>query len=278
MHDRDIFHPAAFRAVRPAAVATAAAAVAVLLLALGPAPARAQLFVDIEGGGVFSGYNSVRIPGDGGTKFSFDKELETDPGAYWRLRVGYRTGRHTFFAFGAPLTLKPTGSVDRDILFEGVTFPAGTPLDGVYTFNSWRVTWRYAVRPEGDFRADLGFTAKIRDAVISLDGGGLFAEKTNVGFVPLLHFRLRWRAFGSADLLLEGDALAAPQGRAEDVFLGLQTPVNWEFSPLRALGVECSRTLRFGYRVLEGGADVDEVYTFAALHFFGVGLTIDFGG
>jgi hypothetical protein len=254
------------------------AAVVCAACLLGPPAAHAQLFVDLEGGAVFSGYNSVRLPGDGGTKFSFDKELETDPGVYGRLRVGYTTGRHTFFAFGAPLTLKPAGSVDRDILFEGVTFPAGTPLEGVYTFNSWRVTWRYALRPEGDLRADVGVTAKIRDAVISLDGGGLFSEKTNVGFVPLIYFRLRWRAFGSADLLLEGDALAAPQGRAEDVFLGLQVPVNWAFSPLRMLGVDCSRTVRAGYRVLEGGADVDEVYTFAALHFFGVGVTIDFGG
>ncbi len=246
-----------------------------LLVAVPPA-ARAQLWVDLEGGAVFSGYNDVRIPGEGGTKFSFHDELETDPGFYGRLRVGWNAGRHTVFVFGAPLTLKPTGSVDRPLLFEGVTFPADTPLEGTYTFNSWRVTWRYAVREEGAFRADLGFTAKIRDAVIALDGGGLHAEKTNVGFVPLLHVRLRWRVLGEADLLLEGDALAASQGRAEDLFLGLQTPVNLAWSPLRWLGVECRRTLRIGYRILEGGADVEEVYTFAAFHFIGIGLTIDF--
>jgi hypothetical protein len=255
--------------------------VLLLLLAGGvglaaPPAARAQLWVDLEGGGVFSGYNDVRIPGAGGTKFSFHDELETDPGVYGRVRVGWNAGRHSFFALGAPLTLRPTGSVDRPILFEGVTFPAGTPLEGTYTFNSWRLTWRYAVRPEGDLRLDLGVTAKIRDAVIALDGGGLHSEKTNVGFVPLIHFRLRWRALGATDLLLEGDALAAPQGRAEDLFLGLQLPVTWAFSPLRMLGIDCTRTVRFGYRVLEGGADVEEVYTFAALHFIGVGLTIDF--
>ena len=48
-----------------------------------------------------------------------------------------------------------------------------------------------------------------------------------------------------------GDALAAPQGRAEDVLL--------------APYVDLSERVRFriGYRLLEGGADNDEVYNFA---------------
>ncbi|KQC04121.1 MAG: hypothetical protein APR54_08965 [Candidatus Cloacimonas sp. SDB] len=65
-------------------------------------------------------------------------------------------------------------------------------------------------------------------------------------------------------LLLDGDALAAPQGRAEDV--------------LAAITYDISDQLRLkaGYRILEGGADNDEVYTFALFHYAVLGLIIDF--
>jgi hypothetical protein len=62
--------------------------------------------------------------------------------------------------------------------------------------------------------------------------------------------------------LLDADALAAPQGRAEDVFLAL----TWALRD----GLE----LRAGYRTPEGGADNDEVYSFAWLHYAVVGVAI----
>ncbi|MEZ5198339.1 MAG: hypothetical protein R2764_18705 [Bacteroidales bacterium] len=45
------------------------------------------------------------------------------------------------------------------------------------------------------------------------------SEKTNVGFVPIINFRLFWSIGDNFGLLLDGDALAAPQGRAEDVLI-----------------------------------------------------------
>ncbi|NNJ51549.1 MAG: hypothetical protein HKP17_00020, partial [Ignavibacteriaceae bacterium] len=43
-----------------------------------------QIDLDIETGAVFSGYNDVRIPGNGGTLFSLSEELEADPGIFYR--------------------------------------------------------------------------------------------------------------------------------------------------------------------------------------------------
>jgi hypothetical protein len=65
-------------------------------------------------------------------------------------------------------------------------------------------------------------------------------------------------------LLLDGDALAAPQGRAEDVAL--------------AIWADLSKSLRLraGYRLLEGGADNDKVYTFALVNYAFAGLTLTF--
>ena len=63
-------------------------------------------------------------------------------------------------------------------------------------------------------------------------------------------------------LELAGDALAAPQGRAEDIAA---------FLVYRATD---RLDLKAGYRLLEGGADVDEVYNFALLHYLAFSLSL----
>jgi hypothetical protein len=230
-----------------------------------PAVAPAQFAIDVESGLVSSGYNDVRIPGDTGTLFSLSEDLTIDPSAFMRARIEYTFGgRHTISALYAPLTLDAAGVLPGDVSFAGEEFPAGPAVDGTYTFNSYRLTYRYEFEPRGRLQAGLGFTAKIRDAAIRIEGGGLSAEKTNVGFVPLLNFRLRWQVAPRVSLLLDGDALAAPQGRAEDVLPALLYQLNG--------GVE----LRAGYRVVEGGADVPEVYNFALLNYASLGLSARF--
>ena len=107
-------------------------------------------------------------------------------------------------------------------------------------------------------------TAKIREASISLASSHITSEKTNVGFVPIINFRLWWRINEKWGLLLDGDALAAPQGRAEDVYIAVTYKVNDN------IGV------RAGYRILEGGADNDEVYSFSLFHYNSVGISYTF--
>lgn len=228
-------------------------------------PAQAQFSIDLETGAIFSGYNDVRIPGDTGTLFSFSQDLKSDPSAFARVRLLYDFNpRHHIAVLVAPLTIKASGEVDRDLLFAGGTFPANTPLEGTYRFNSYRVTYRYDFYRKEKLEIGVGFTAKIRDAEIRLEGAGMSASKTNVGFVPIIHFRMLWHIQDALGFLLEGDALAAPQGRAEDVQAALRYKVSDHL------------TLRAGYRVLEGGADNDEVYTFSLFHYAALGATWSF--
>jgi hypothetical protein len=220
---------------------------------------------DLEAGAVFSGYNEARIPNASGTLFSLSEDLDIAAKAYFRLRLSYAVSRrHELSLLYAPLTLKASGRLPAAVNFEGVLFPAGTAVDGVYTFNSYRLTYRYRLLDKPRLRLDIGLTAKIRDAEIALSSASLAASKTNVGFVPLLHVRLNWDWSGKLALLCEIDAAAAKQGRAEDVLLAL----NWKLSP--------QLHLRFGYRFVEGGADVDEVYNFAWIHYLAAGLTFNF--
>ncbi len=165
-------------------------------------------------------------------------------------------------ALYAPLTTDYSGSVSNDIDFAGEMFPSNTFLYGTYKFNSYRLTYRYEIVKKPKIEFGLGFTAKIRDARIALSSSGLEAEKTNVGFVPIINFRLFCHLNEKLGLLVEGDAMAAPQGRAEDVLVAATYRLSDRIG------------FKAGYRLLEGGADNDEVYNFALFHYASVGFYI----
>lgn len=222
--------------------------------------------LDAETGVAFNTINTVRIPGDTGTKFSITDDLDVDPAFITRIRFGVQiTKKQEVSLLLAPLTLYADGESPAPINFNGKTFPANEPLDARYQFNSWRLTWRWFFSERGErWETALGFTAKVRDAAIEINGGGVHSINSNIGFVPLLNFYVHYRLGNDWTLLLDGDALAAPQGRAEDVFIGA----------MRRVGTDA--TARAGYRVIEGGADNEIVYTFALLHFVVIGLDVRF--
>lgn len=226
---------------------------------------RAQALLDVETGAIFTGYSDVRIPGDRGTLFSLKDDLKSKTELFYRLRLSYTMkSRHTLSVLYAPLQTQSEGSTPKNITFEGGVFPANTELVGIYKFNSYRMTYRYDIVKKPRYELGLGFTAKIRDAKISLASSYLYAEKTNVGFVPIINFRLAYHINDQLDILLDGDALAAPQGRAEDVILAA------------TYGVNDRMGIRIGYRVLEGGADGSEVYNFALVHYASFGINYAF--
>jgi hypothetical protein len=236
-----------------------------LLLCIAVSSLKAQALFDLESGLVTTGYNNVRIRGDQGTLFSLRDDLKSKSEFFYRVRVSYTIkSRHTISALYAPLETKSEGRVANSINFEGAIFPANTDIVGTYKFNSYRLTYRYDIVLKPKIEFGLGLTAKIRDARIALSSPGLVSEKSNVGFVPIINFRLLWNIEDRLGLLLEGDALAAPQGRAEDIQLAFTYKLCDNFR------------VRAGYRILEGGSDSDVVYNFALLHYTAVGLTYTF--
>jgi hypothetical protein len=231
------------------------------------ATARAQnrWTVDFENGAAISGYNDARIPGSGGTLFSFTDDLTSNTAYFWRVRAEVRIApKHALSVLVAPLEIDASGSFDRPVSFVNEAFPVGARVAGQYVFNSYRVTYRYDLVDRSAWRFGVGVTGKIRDAATRLSAPGKRAEKTNVGFVPLVNFKLERRLGRGATFEFSGDALAAPQGRAEDVFAGFLVPVGKSLS------------VKAGYRFLEGGADNDEVYTFAMIHYLSAGIVARF--
>jgi len=226
---------------------------------------KAQFVLDIESGIVSTGYNDVRIPGDLGMRFSLKDDLNPMTEIYYRLRAGYTIkSRHTLSILYAPLEIKSDGQIPNDVSFAGTVFPANTKLGAIYKFNSYRFTYRYDFIKRKNFDFGLGFTAKIRDARIALVSTQSTAAKDDLGFVPIINFRMAWRCTNTFGLLIDGDALAAKQGRAEDVQIAATCKIS------NNLG------FRVGYRILEGGADNSEVYSFALFHYASAGLSITF--
>jgi len=217
----------------------------------------ARWIVEAEGGPVWQSYNDVEIPNDGtATRFSLHDLAGAGPWPAGRIYVTWNLGnRNGLRLLLAPLTLTGTGAPGEPVDFAGATYAAGRPTDATYTFNSYRLTYRYRIHRGARTTAWIGVTAKIRDAVIRLEQGGTASEKTDLGLVPLLHVAGEWRFAPRWRLGLDADALAGGPGRAEDVALKLGRDLSPHWS------------VHAGYRMVEGGADVTEVYTFAWLHY-----------
>ncbi|MCA9758030.1 MAG: hypothetical protein KDA27_19715 [Candidatus Eisenbacteria bacterium] len=118
-----------------------------------------------------------------------------------------------------------------------------------------RLGYRYLWHSGARARAWVGFTAKIRDAEIRIDQGEESSNDTNVGFVPLLHLAGTYRSTERWTDSAEVEALGGGPGRAIDGALKLR------------YGRPDGPGVSFGYRTIEGGADVSSVYNFAWLHY-----------
>ena len=220
-----------------------------------------QISIDLETGLLRSGYNDVRIPGDTGTLFSLSEDLKADDAMFYRIRLSYSVSKkHTISILYAPLSINSTGKFKENIQFENLEFPSNTDIEATYKFNSYRLTYRYELYQGESFEFGLGLTVKIRDAEIGLKSNNLESTKENFGFVPLINFRCFLKVTNQFGLLLSGDALAAPQGRAEDILAAITYGKSDKFR------------IKLGYRILEGGADNDEVYTFSLINYAVFGL------
>ncbi|WP_229214989.1 hypothetical protein [Dyadobacter bucti] len=224
----------------------------------------AQFKLDLEGGVVLgTNYNDIRLPGTSGTLVDVNKQLEISPRIFYRVRAGYTIAdRHTISALYAPLTVKYSGSFDQNVNFNNAVYNQNEDVRFDYKFNSYRLTYRYDFVVSGLWRAGAGLTGKIRDADVRLRNASTDRHFSNVGFVPLVNFYVAYKPAARWTAVLEGDALASKFGRAEDIFAGLSYDINPNFS------------IKLGYRVVEGGADNDEIYNFTWINYASAGVLI----
>ncbi len=224
----------------------------------------AQTFVNIESGVLFTGLNNIRN-GTDGTLFSLKNDLSTPPSSFLRLRAGFLlNNKHHFSILYAPLKSLVTGTIDRNILFDGKYFKANIPLEAVYKFNSYRLTYNRRIIDNNKFKFGLGLSAKIRDAGTSLKNKELLSENFSVGFVPLINVLANWNISQKAVIDFLGEGIIASKGRAIDLSL------SGRYSFTKSLEGN------IGYRLLEGGADGTKRYNFIQFHFVFASLNFSF--
>jgi hypothetical protein len=220
---------------------------------------------EIECGAVWQSHNEVAIPNGTGTRFSMADLLGRGPYAAGRIYATWRfLPKHEICGLLAPLEINDSGILPKTTVFNGVTFDPFTPTDATYRFDSYRLTYRYLLWDAEGWKVKVGITGKIRDAEISLAQSNKSSSYDNTGFVPLLNLAVEKEIADQLDIVVDIDGLASSQGRAFDI----SAKMEYEVAP--------GLSLSFGYRMVEGGADNDDVYTFAWLQYAVVAATAKF--
>ena len=224
----------------------------------------AQTFVNFESGALFTHINDIRN-GNKGTLFSLKNDFSTPVSPFLRLRAGFLLNEKNHFSIlYAPLKISVTGTLEKDILFDGENFKANLPLEVVYKFNSYRLTYNRRIINKDSFKFGVGFSAKIRDAGVSLKNSELLRENFSIGFAPLINLLANWDISPKMGFDFFGDGIIASKGRAIDLSLSGRYSFNKNLQG------------NIGYRLLEGGSDGTNQYNFIQLHFIFASLTYSF--
>ena len=240
---------AALAALVPAAVPATEAAP--------PSPA-----LTVEFGAAWQLRNTAQVSNEApNTRFKIDDLTGDGPFPAGRVVLDWPLNeKHRLRFLIAPLGIDESGTASQSIVFRDTTFAPG-PIDVKYRFDSYRASYRYVFYERDRWTWSGGGTLNIRDAEISLKQGALTRSKKNTGVVPLLALEGQWRFAPGWYGLFDFEGLAAPQGRAIDAALKL----GYDATP--------NITIAGGYRGLDGGADNDELYTFARFDSAVLGLT-----
>ena len=225
----------------------------------------ADFNLTVEAGASWQTRNDVRIPNDSnGDRFDFS-DFDEGPFIHHRFESLVKlVGRHNLRIVYAPLSLTVRGELDQNINFDGVSFNGGDDVLVNYQFNSYRVGYVYNWISKSKHKLNLGLTFKIREADIRVSQQTTSSNYDNLGLVPLLYFSYAYNITDDWSFFTDADFAAASQGRAFDVALKMRKKINDHYS------------FGLGYRVLEGGADNDEVFTFSLFHYAVIDLALSF--
>lgn len=218
-----------------------------------------------EGGPAWVSRNNVRIPGDTGTRFDMTDLTGSGPDLAMRFYGQYSfNDRHSVRLNLAPFEVSGSGRFDEPVEFAGETFAVDSETAATYKFSNYRLTYRYTFHRSEQWELGAGLAVLMRDAEVRLRQNGVESSDDDIGFVPLLHFYSAYHFNRRHSLVFDIEGAGASQGRAIDASLmyHYQLPSGWSVGA--------------GYRTLEGGADNDDVYNFAWIHYAVVSVSYRF--
>ncbi len=157
--------------------------------------------------------NSVRFGSDG-TLFRYPEEGGQDLLYPW-LRLSAELtwhGRHTAVLLYQPLRVATEVVLQRDVVVDGLTFPANTPVDLLYDFPFYRASYLYDLLPGAGRELSVGGSLQLRNATLTFTSadGTLRRANRSLGPVPLFKVRGRWALGGPYWWGFEADGIYAP--------------------------------------------------------------------
>lgn len=246
----------------PKAALNAVAILAVFVVPSDALASEARPALTVELGAAWQQRNTAQVPNEApNTRFRIDELAGSGPFATGRIVLDWPlSSKHRLRFLIAPLGLDEPGVAADTVVFQDTAFDPGE-IRIRYRFDSYRASYRYVFHDSARWTWSAGGTLKVRDAEITLQQGEVVRSKKNTGVVPLLALEGEWRFASRWSGILDFEGLAAPQGRAIDLALKVGYDVTDDL------------TIAGGYRFLDGGADNDELYTFARFDYAVLGLT-----
>lgn len=252
--------------IKPLTIA-AATALFIPLAIMSPAlAADPSIEFRLTGGTSYQLRNDIQIPNsDLGTRFSLADLAGEGPVGAARFEAKWAINeKHGLRIMLAPLSYTEAVTFEDTVQFEGETYQPRQPTDASYKFNSWRVGYFYQFIDTSRTQVDVGATLKVRDAEIRLEQGETVAFNEDLGLVPLLYFSANHRLSDQWRVGLDVDALGGGPGRAIDLGVTADYAINERL----LVGLEA--------RILDGGADIDELFNFAQFGSIGVSVSTGF--
>jgi hypothetical protein len=237
------------------------------LLTLEPAiAADPSVKLRLSVGSSWQARNDVQIPNtDLGTRFSLQEAAGSGPTPYARFELNWTINeKHGVRVLLAPLSYTETVMFEQDVRFAGASFGSNQSTDATYRFNSWRLGYHYSLMQNDAASVRIGATLKVRDAEIRLTQGDTVSFDDDVGIVPLLYLAGDYRLGNRWALRADFDGLAGGPGRAIDVGVALEYSIARQWQ----IGAEV--------RVLDGGADTEDVYNFARFNSTAIAISTAF--
>ena len=209
---------------------------------------------DIEGGILRPHKNMI---GDDkfGDRINF-LAIQNKTSPYYRLSYYYQMDeKNSFRVLYAPLSIGGNGAMQNDATYQNNQFNGGQDASYQYTFNSYRLTYARTLFQDDKLTFKFGITGKIRNASVKLTQGDTQSYESSLGFVPLLYYHLTYRFSPKIFFTSEADFAYSKMGRATDISFALNYDINRNFD------------IGAGYRMLEGGAINNKVYTMALINY-----------
>jgi hypothetical protein len=252
------------------------------LLAQEPAqqPSGLRIIPRVEAGAlaVLSHFYQAGASADGNTLFDFvNMGGQNILLPYERYSVDILAGRRNRITFlYQPLSPKTSVKATTSFKINGVDFPSGSPVDILYGFDFWRLSYLFSfVETEGT-RIEAGASLQIRDAniVFTATDGSARADQRNVGPVPVLKLRAEQRLGKGISVIFEGDGFYATSAIFNGAGFSFKGWV-WDASLALEAAGRYGYPVRLSVRSIGGGAegtDKSGKYTYNSLATLAISL------